>query len=147
MEGEREFRRTAASLAIICVSVGSAAACASTTPYNPDGLPPAQMSRIGEICHRIMGLPAALDTHHQACQESLSHSLAARPGVSAAALDTRLPAQPAKSYFAASNDEIHRREQQACAAIGEDPATMSFARCVTDLAGKLFDADNPHWRE
>ena len=58
-----------------------------------------------------------------------------------------LPAQPAKSYLAASNDEIHRRERQACAAIGEDPATIAFARCVTDLAGKLFDADNPHWRE
>ena len=55
-------------------------ACAPTRPYNPDGLPPAQMSRIGEVCDRVMGLPPGLDTHYQGCQESLSRSLAARRG-------------------------------------------------------------------
>jgi hypothetical protein len=169
MADKRKFR-FAAPLVIICLSVG-AAACAPMTPYNPDRLPPAQMSRIGEICHTVMGLPAGRDTHSLACQESLSRSLAARREVSAVVArrtceargvkseplaqcgrppqtpDAPLPAPSARSYFSASNDELHRRERQACVAIGEDPATSAFAQCVADLAGNLFDADNPIWRD
>jgi hypothetical protein len=140
--------RIAASLATICVSAGSAA-CAPVRPYNPDGLPPAQMSRIGEVCDRVMGLPPGYDTHYQGCQESLSHSLAAQRDRTPTSADSEapLPARPTKSYFAASNDEVHRRAQAACAAIGVGPATGAFGQCVADLAGKLFDADNPHWRD
>jgi hypothetical protein len=154
MEDERTRKsfRIPAPLAIICLSAGTAA-CASVTPYNPEHLPPAQMSRISEICDTVMGLPAGLYTHYLACEESLSRSLATRrklqrpPHAMVAQADhslaAPLPAPPVKSYFSASNDEIHRREQKACVAIGEDPATIGSARCVVDLAGYLFDADNP----
>jgi hypothetical protein len=163
--------RIAAPLMIICWSVGSAG-CAPTTPYNPDRLAPAQMSRIGEICHTVMGLPAGHYTDYQACEESLSHSLAARrersatvaapqtcdprglkpdalgqceqhPRQKAPALGAPPSAPPVKSYFFASNDEIHRRAQSACADIGEDPATGTFAQCVADLESYLFAADHP----
>jgi hypothetical protein len=55
------------------------AGCAPQAPYNPYRLPMQQMSRIGEICRDVMGLPAGPFTQYLACQESLSHSLAARP--------------------------------------------------------------------
>jgi hypothetical protein len=161
---------------IVCLSVPSAG-CAPLAPYNPDRLPPAQMSRIGDVCHAVMGLPVGLDAHYLACEESLSRSLAARreasallaarqtcearglqsealaqceqsPPQPAAAqtdqvFDAPLPASPVKSYFSASNVEINRREQEACIAIGEEPATWSLARCVADLTSTLWDADNP----
>ena len=155
MEGERTrgLFRVAAMLVIVASSLVTAS-CAPPAPYNPDRLPPAQMSRIGEICHRVMGLPAGLYTQYQACQESLSHALAARREVDAktgaqasTALDAPLPATAARSYFSASNDEVDRREREACAAIGLDPATREAAQCVVDLAGNLFDADNPIWRD
>jgi hypothetical protein len=154
------------------------AACGPLAPYNPDRLPMQQISHIGEICRDVMGLPAGAFTHYLACEESLSHSLAARrdggamlaahhacdaqglkpntvalaecepkqtefaPGGAAA-----LPAKAPKSYFSASNDEVHRREQGACAQIGFDPVGggLAFAQCVADLQSSLFDADNPRW--
>jgi hypothetical protein len=165
----------------ICLAtLGSAwlAACAPPAPYNPDRLPMQQMSRIGEICRDVMGLPAGPFTQYLACEESLSHSLAARraggpapaarlsceagglkpntvalaecepkqtalaPGAAAP-----LPAKARGSYFSASNDEIHRREQEACGQIGYDPIDggYAFAQCVVDLQSYLFDADNPRW--
>lgn len=71
----------AAALGRICLAtLGSAclAACASPGPYNPDRLPTQQMSRIGEICRVVMGMPAGITTQGLACEESLSHSLAVR---------------------------------------------------------------------
>jgi hypothetical protein len=152
MDGRaRRLFGVAAAAGVVCASLG-AGACAPGAPYNPDRLPAAQMSRIVEICRSVMGLGGGHDTHSLACQESLSHSLAARTGTGGGApaeqaLRAQLPAAPATSYFSASNDEIHRREQQACAAIGEDPGRDGFARCVADLASYLFDADNPIWRD
>jgi hypothetical protein len=131
---------------IACLSAGFAG-CAPMTPYNPDRLPPAQMGRITEICRTVMGLPAGVNTHRQACEESLSHSFAAMEQADRRARNAPPPTPPVGSYFSASNDEIHRRERQACAAIGEDPSTSAFAQCVADLAGNLFDADNPIWRD
>jgi hypothetical protein len=128
--------------------LGGACACGPLASYNPDRLPMQQMSRIGEICRDVMGLPAGAITHYLACEESLSHSIAARgdggaaPGASAAP-----PAKALKSYFLATNDEVHRREQEACARIGFDSVGggFAFAQCVADLQSNLFDADNPHW--
>jgi hypothetical protein len=53
------------------------------------------------------------------------------------------PAKPPKSYLAVSNNEVHRREQLACAAVGYDPATAGSAQCVADLDSAMFEADNP----
>jgi hypothetical protein len=144
------------------------AACAPLAPYNPDRLPMQQMSRIGEICRDVMGLPAGPFTQYLACEESLSHSLAARPPCEARGLKPNtvalaecelkrtalasgaaapLPAKAPRSYFSASNDETHRREQEACGQIGYDPigGGYAFAQCVVDLQSYLFDADNPRW--
>jgi hypothetical protein len=48
-----------------------------------------------------------------------------------------------KSYFSASPREVARREQLACARLGFDPADGAFAGCVANLAGTLFEIDNP----
>jgi len=58
-------------------------------------------------------------------------------------LQTALPSAPPKSYFGASFDEIRRREQHACAAIGYDPVSAGFGQCVADLAAELDDVDRP----
>lgn len=180
--------RIGASLGRICLAtLGGAwlAACAPLAPYNPEHLPTQQMSRIGEICHVVMGMPAGITSQSLACQESLSHSLAARRDRAAmlAARDTCAaqglqpntvalthceryaaasllkqadfapgddatpPAKATKSYFSASNGEVHRRAGVACAQIGYDPTGpgYAFAKCVVDLQGYLFDADTPRW--
>jgi hypothetical protein len=135
------------------------AGCAPQTPYNPDRLPMQQMNRIGEICRDVMGLPAGPFTQYLACEESLSHSLAARhPCVAMAECELSqtalapgatapLPAKASESYFSASNDEIHRREQEACGQIGFDPINGGYAsaQCVVELQSYMFDADNPRW--
>jgi hypothetical protein len=58
-------------------------------------------------------------------------------------LQTALPSHPPKSYFGASFDEIRRREQHACAAIGYDPVSAGFGQCVADLAAELAEVDHP----
>jgi hypothetical protein len=57
------------------------------------------------------------------------------------------PAKASESYFSASNDETHRREQEACRQIGFDPINggYAFAQCVVELQSYMFDADNPRW--
>lgn len=60
-----------------------------------------------------------------------------------ALLDVSAPATAAPSYFKASADEVRRREQRACAAVGFDPADPGFGACVTGLDSALFDADHP----
>jgi hypothetical protein len=68
------LRRGAATL----VGVGLVLAfsgCASAGPFNPDRLPVAQVSEIGDICHSVMGLPVSdSDAEYLACEQSLSHS-------------------------------------------------------------------------
>lgn len=173
--------RTLASGSAAAALVAGSAACAPMAPYNPDRLPAEQMSRVGEICHTTMGLEANANSHYLACEESLSHALAARrdggaiiatrhaceaqglkpntvalsecelhgaprmltqtdyaPGEVAAPA-----AKKTRSYFYASNDEVRRREQEACAEIGYDPVGDGFASCVASLQSSLFDADNP----
>ncbi len=45
----------------------------------------------------------------------------------------------ARSWFAVTPDTKFRREQQACARLGFDPALHAFAQCVADLASTLQD--------
>ena len=47
-----------------------------------------------------------------------------------------------KSYYAASQREIHRREQTACARLGYDPIDGSFAKCVASLDSALFASEH-----
>jgi hypothetical protein len=51
--------------------------------------------------------------------------------------------QSSKSYFAVSPDTKFRRDQQACARLGFDPAFGAFANCVADLQGMLQAIDAP----
>ena len=51
--------------------------------------------------------------------------------------------QSSKSYFAATPDTKFRREQQACARLGFDPAFGAFANCVANLQSTLQAADAP----
>ncbi len=46
-----------------------------------------------------------------------------------------------KSYFAVTPDAKFRREQQACARLGFDPAFGAFANCVADLQSTLQGID------
>lgn len=58
-------------------------------------------------------------------------------------VDTSGLQRPAKSYFNASFDEVHRREQTACARLGYDPINGNFARCVARLDSALFASTHP----
>jgi hypothetical protein len=58
-------------------------------------------------------------------------------------VDTSGLQRPAKSYFNASFDEVHRREQTACARLGYDPINVNFARCVARLDSALFASTHP----
>lgn len=49
----------------------------------------------------------------------------------------------APSLFYASPSETHRREESSCAAMGLDPTTGAFVRCVANLQASLFAADHP----
>jgi len=49
--------------------------------------------------------------------------------------------QSSKSYFAVSSDTIRRRERQACARLGFDPAYGAFANCVANLQSSLQGID------
>jgi hypothetical protein len=57
-------------------------------------------------------------------------------------IDAAPPARPVKSYFYASQREIHRREETACARLGYEPVYGSFAACVARLDSALFDAEH-----
>jgi hypothetical protein len=126
------------------------------------GLPPATYSQ-HEAC--VESLSHAYVARLQsgrllaARQDCLAHGL--RPGTTALSeceldpapqaatqnappmLQVALPPHPPKSYFGASFDEIRRREQHACAAIGYDPAGSGFGQCVADLAAELGEVDHP----
>jgi hypothetical protein len=69
-----------------------------------------------------------------------------------AASETRRPAPPidttdngphTRSYFYASPNEIHRREEAACTRLGLDPSSGGFGTCVAGLQTSRFAADNP----
>lgn len=170
-------RSVTLGVSVACLVVGPAA-CAPLKPYNPEQLPIAQMDRIGAVCRDTLGISGGTNSEYMACEESLSHSFAARleantalavrqgceaqglkPGtVALSECELRGPAaqlaqasyradidppatKPAKSYTRASNDEDHRRMQEACAEIGFDPVSSAFGQCVADLQSRLFDAD------
>ena len=51
--------------------------------------------------------------------------------------------QSSESYFVVSSRTKTRREQQACALLGLDPAFDAFANCVANLQGALQAIDAP----
>lgn len=123
-----------------CLLAGSAAM--ATPVYNPSHLPSGEIDRVGQICSNLVGLPRSAASPYYACEESLSESVTQLPAGAAAAA-APLPSVPVGLYSNASNGEAHRREQNACAAIGFTPQTRGAAACVADLDSRLFQADNP----
>ncbi len=47
------------------------------------------------------------------------------------------------SFYKASNRELTRREQLACAELGLEPASSPFASCVRNLKATFYAIDNP----
>lgn len=172
------LRSLAGGLGVVILAAGPGA-CAPMKPYNPDHLPIAEMDSIGAVCRNTLGISGGTNSEYMACEESLSHSYAARleteqvvavrrdcetqglkPGTIALSKcelngpsarlaqatfsqDIDPPAgRPAKSYTNASDGEVHRRMEEACADIGYDPISSGFGQCVVDLQSRLFDADN-----
>lgn len=78
------------------------------------------------------------------CELTAVSARAADAGAASAGLplDAAAPARPATSYFYASQREIRRREESACARLGYDPVHASFATCVARLDSALFDAEH-----
>ncbi len=118
----RRVCAAALTLSIACVSM---VACAAPATYNPHGLGPAEVARVGDICRNVMGLdpsePLAwgmhtgvndLDTwtsHYRGCVQSLSSSL--------------------------RNVEVARaasRAEQACRAKGLESGSPDLAVCVLE---------------
>jgi hypothetical protein len=48
-----------------------------------------------------------------------------------------------KSYFYASPNEAHRREETSCAGLGLAPGSSGFTSCVAGMQSAMFAADNP----
>jgi hypothetical protein len=63
------------------------------------------------------------------------------PDIASATAGVANDPQFTKSYFAVTPDAKFRREQQACARLGFDPAFGTFANCVADLQSTLQGID------
>ena len=139
----------------VCVGV---ATCAAAAPYNPDHLPSAQLARIVDICHNVLGLerserPSAgvwpgrvhlphVVSRYQGCIVSLSDSLQQATPQPRAAKGRTNPIA-AGSFLYASGSEIARREQQACEALGFMPPSGRLAACTRNLQATFFAIDHP----
>ncbi len=65
-----------AGLLIGAISVAGAAGCATAGPFNPERLPPEQLSQVQQICRSVMGIPAGIGLSTD-CVANLSSSAAA----------------------------------------------------------------------
>jgi hypothetical protein len=149
----------AASAAIAVLSV---ATCAAATPaFNPDRLAKTQISRVAEVCQKVMGLSPSerliggewagdsdLDywtSRYRGCVTSLSDSIK-KVSDNSPNFKTRR-AQPLQiaggSLFYASPQETQRREEAACAAVGIEPPGDAFEACVNGLEDTLHAIDTP----
>jgi hypothetical protein len=149
----------AASAAIAILSI---ATCVAAAPaFNPDGLPKTQLSRVDEVCQKVMGLSPSerliggewegdsdLDywtSRYRGCVTSLSESIKkANENSASHATHGALPLPIAGgSLFYASPQETQRREQEACQAVGIAPPGDAFEACVNDLESTFHAIDTP----
>ena len=65
------------------------------------------------------------------------------PAATGSAIDASRSAGPVKSWLYAPGREMRRREQQACARLGYEPAGDAFSSCVAGLDAALYAADHP----
>jgi hypothetical protein len=117
--------------------------CASAATNNPGNLTPDQHARVTRVCETVLRVHPG-EQHYDGCVESLSDTLGTVGRAQSAQSPRGSPAGASStSYFYASVDEIHRREQLSCARLGFDPAAGAFASCVAGLAGTLAAIDMP----
>jgi len=119
------------------------AGATQAAPYNAGGLPADQAARIDNACSRILGTERG-EEHYAACVDSLSGSLrSARMAPTASAYREDESAGRPRSYFQGSPSDVHRREGQACASVGFDPAYQGYDSCAADLSSSMFATDHP----
>ncbi len=162
MKTRRAFMKVSGAFAVACMTV---ATCVWAAPYNPARLAADQLAQVERICQNVMGLDPTeplvwgmhtgvsnLDTwtsHYRGCVLALSNSLSeqraqavANPSAETATAGGPT-AHPSRSFYTASNREISRREQLACAELGLTPDSTAFAGCVRDLKRTFFAIENP----
>jgi hypothetical protein len=121
------------------------AAPARAAPFNPDALPPAQLTVIDGLCRHVIGLGRD-EKRFFVCVGSLSNSARDLPGGAASyppAGATGPEPGLQKGYTYASFREIRHREQLSCGRLGFEPGSDAFVTCVASLDAALFKADNP----
>jgi len=142
---------------IFCIALGAASgAYAATSPFNPDNLNPAQLTRVAEVCKTVLGLSPderlqggnrtgddRLDywtSHYQGCILSLSDSLRTMGEGR-----TQGPALPVagRQFMFASPHEVARRERLACSSLGVDLPADEVNSCVNGLSETFFAIDHP----
>ena len=124
-------------LAGAALALAIAGGAQAAQPYNPNG----QRGRVDNACVNVLGTEPG-EAHYDACVEALSGA-APRAGASSAAYRQDGDAGPRRSYFQGSPRDLHRREGQACASVGLDPAYQAYDSCVADLSSSLFAIDHP----
>jgi hypothetical protein len=127
------------------VAVLAGAAPVRAAPYNPDELPPAQLSTIDGLCRDVMGLGRD-EKRFFVCVASLSDSARGRGGGTPSLSLTGAAAQAPgllRAYPYASRRQIRHREQLSCGRLGLAPGSDAFVSCVASLDAVLERADDP----
>ncbi len=130
----------------LTVALLAGAAPVGAAPYNPDELPPAQLSTIRGLCRDVMGLGRD-EKRFFVCVGSLSNSAGGFAGRATSLSLTRAVTPDLgtrKAYPYASRREIRHREQLSCGALGMTPGSDAFVSCVAGLDAALEKADSPN---
>ena len=111
--------------------------CVTSLSESAHGIATAAATQVAEAACRARGLTGGPDLSLCVLQETDRHTAAA------AALTVANAPAAASPFLSASNGEVRRREQLACAALGLDPAGGAFQGCVGDLKRTFFALENP----
>jgi hypothetical protein len=77
------------------------------------------------------------DTHVASAQQDA-------PAAQANLVSQTYPQTGARSFYTAWPGEIARREREACAQLGLDPAEAAFDQCVSHMDNTFYRIDNPN---
>jgi hypothetical protein len=102
------------------------------------------VQQAAERCRAKGLLPGSPDLALCVLQSANEHpDPAPAPAPAAASATAGTPTAPPGSFYFASNNEIARREQVACAALGLSPAQAEFKGCVQQLRSTFYAIDHP----
>lgn len=159
--------RTSVAMLFTVAALGctGVAGCA-TAPQDAHGLDVATFNHVQDICRSTIGVDST-DVHFSVCVDELaSISAANRRSQTLARLNAECTAvsphddseralcvlqhdQPPtasetkKSYYWASNEEIHHRIEASCAKLGLNPADAGFENCVSSIQAAFSNVDMP----